>query len=357
MGTTDALVTTEAPRVRPTERAVEIETANMAAEAITRATLALVVAISLSLPQEVGTVGSTSAQSPPMTAVTLLRAAAGGALREVFSAPAPTLKALGEGGGDAGLFGPDSVAWKVHAHPAALVGGIRSLIVQTLHPLAMAAVAEHSDYRSDPLGRLQRTAAFVATTTYGNTAQAEEAVATVRRLHEHVRGFAPDGRPYFANDPELLAWVHHVEVESFLLAYRRVGPGLSDAEADRYVSEMAGLGDLMGARPLFREASSLRAWLTHHPEVHTTPEARRAVRFLTGLPVPLAARPAYAVLLGAALSLVPWRWRLQLGLLLPGPAVGRFLSEPVARALISAMGWVLGPSPALTNAGTRLLGG
>jgi uncharacterized protein (DUF2236 family) len=264
------------------------------------------------------------------------------------------LKALGGSGGDAGLFGPGSVAWKIHAHPSALVGGIRSLIVQTLHPLAMAAVAQHSDYRSDPLGRLQRTSAFVATTTFGTTAQAEEAVAAVRRVHEHVRGVAPDGRPYYANDPELLAWVHHVEVESFLLAYRRVGPGLSDADAERYVAEMARLGDLMGARPLFREVGPLREWVVHHPEAGATPEARRAVRFLTGLPLPLAARPAYAVLLGAAISLVPWRWRWPLGLLLPGPVTGRLLSEPVARALTSAMGWVLGPSPALANAGSRL---
>jgi hypothetical protein len=110
----------------------------------------------------------------------------------------------------------------------------------------------------------------------------------------------------------------------------------------------------MGARPLFREVRPLHQWLLNHPEVRATPEARRAVRFLTGLPVPLADRPAYAVLLGAAISLVPWRWRLQLGLLLPGPAAGRLVNEPLARALTSAIGWVLGPSPALANAGSRL---
>jgi uncharacterized protein (DUF2236 family) len=284
------------------------------------------------------------------------RRAAGGALREVFSAPPETLKALASAG-DAGLFGPGSVAWKVHAHPAALVGGIRSLIVQTLHPLAMAGVADHSDYRSDPLGRLQRTSAFVAVTTYGSTAQAEEAVAAVRRVHEHVRGVAPDGRPYYANDPQLLAWVHHVEVESFLLAYRRVGPGLSDAEADRYVEEMARLGDLMGARPVLTKAGALHEWLRHHPLVRATPEARAAVRFLIGLPLPLAARPAYTVFLGAAIGLVPWRWRLPLGLWLPGPVAGRLVSEPAARALVTAMGWVLGPSPALASAGDRVRDG
>ncbi|HTW07642.1 MAG TPA: oxygenase MpaB family protein [Acidimicrobiales bacterium] len=289
-----------------------------------------------------------------MGAAGFVRATVGGALRESFSAPPSVLRALADSGDGAGLFGPESVTWKVHAHPAALVGGIRSLIVQTLHPLVMTGVAQHSDYRSDPLGRLRRTAAFVATTTYGSARQAEEAVAGVRRLHEHVRGAAPDGRRYYGNDPELLAWVHHVEVESFLLAYRRVGPGLSDADADRYVEEMACVGELIGASPLFRKVGPLHEWVIHHPEVRATHEAREAVRFLSRLPVPLAAWPAYLVCLGAAISLVPWWWRLQLGLVAPGPVAGRLVSEPMARALIGAMGWVLGPSPALSNARGRV---
>lgn len=283
----------------------------------------------------------------------LAQRAAGSSLREVFSAPPRTLDAIA-GAGDEGLFGPGSVAWKVHAHPAALVGGLRSLIVQTMHPLAMAGVADHSNYRSDPLGRLQRTAAFVATTTYGSTAQAEAAVAMVRRVHERVRGVAPDGRYYEANDPALLAWVHHVEVESFLLAYWRVGPGLGPFEADQYVREMARLGELMGARPVLTRWLDVHEWVLHHPEVRVSEQARSAVRFLSSLPLPLAAKPAYTVFFAAAVSLVPLRWRLQLGLPLPGPISGRLLSQPAARALASAMGWVLGPSPALANARARV---
>ncbi len=285
----------------------------------------------------------------------LVRQAAGSSLREVFSAPRRTLDAIA-GPGDEGLFGPGSVAWRVHAHPAALVGGIRSLIVQAMHPLAMAGVADHSSYRTDPLGRLQRTAAFVATTTYGSTAQAKAAVASVRRTHERVRGVAPDGRPYDANDPALLAWVHHVEVESFLLAHQRIGPGLTEADADQYVKEMARLGELMGARPVLTRWTELHEWVLHHPDVRASEQARSAVRFLAALPVPLAARPAYAVFLGAAMSLVPLPWRLQLHVPLPGPISGRYVSEPAARALAAAMGWALGPSPALANARARVSG-
>jgi len=289
-------------------------------------------------------------------AVTLARRVAGSRLREVFSAPPRTLEAIARGS-DEGLFGPSSMAWKLHAHPSALVGGVRSLIVQTMHPLAMAGVADHSNYRADPLGRLQRTAGFVAATTYGSRGQAVAAVAAVRRAHERVRGVAPDGRPYYANDPALLAWAHHVEVESFLLAYQRVGPGLSPAQADQYVEEMARLGELMGARPVLTDWKALHEWVLHHPDACATDEARSAVRFLVTLPLPVAARPAYAIVLGAAISLVPLRWRLALRLPVPGPLTGRLVSEPAARACAAAMAWALGPSPALATARARLAAG
>ncbi|MBK5286954.1 MAG: DUF2236 domain-containing protein, partial [Acidimicrobiia bacterium] len=127
---------------------------------------------------------------------------------------------------DPGLFGPDSVTWRIHADRSMLIGGLRALLLQVLHPLAMAGVAQHSTYRRDPLGRLARTGRFVAATTYGTTAEAERAITMVTDVHQRVRGVAADGRPYSASDPALLAWVHNVEVDSFLSAYRRYGPGI-----------------------------------------------------------------------------------------------------------------------------------
>ena len=103
------------------------------------------------------------------------------------------------------------------------VGGIRALLVQSLHPLAMAGVAAHSGYKGDPWGRLQRTSTFLATTTFGTVEHAEELIERVRAIHERVRGTAPDGRPYAASDPHLLRWVHITEVDSFLAAYQRFG--------------------------------------------------------------------------------------------------------------------------------------
>lgn len=255
---------------------------------------------------------------------------------------------------DPGMFGPDSVTWQVHGNLSMLVGGLRALFLQTLHPLAMAGVAQHSRYRTDPLGRLARTASFVGTTTYGTTAEAEAAIHAIRRVHARVRGTAPDGRAYSADDPDLLAWVHHTEVESFLLAYQRIGPGLSSADADRYVAEMAGLGARLGVVDPLTTAADVRAWIREHPERRVTAEARAAARFLIAPPLPLALRPPYTVVLGAAISLMPLRPRLELGLVVPGPISGRLAWEPAARAMVSAVGWTLGTPPSLRAARERV---
>jgi uncharacterized protein (DUF2236 family) len=284
---------------------------------------------------------------------TLVRRPVGATMRRVFST-ADHPRVAEDQGGDRGLFGPDSVTWRVHGDLSMLVGGIRALMVQTVHPLAIAGVAQHSRYRTDPLGRLRRTAAFVATTTYGSTAEADAAIAKVRSIHDRVRGVAADGRAYSANDPDLLAWVHHVEVQSFLLAYQRIGPGLGRDEADQYVSEMANLGARLGVPDPITKAATLHDWLRRHPEQHVTAEARAAVRFLAWAPLPLSVRGPYAVLLAAAISLIPIRQRYALGLFLPGPISGRLACEPAARALVGALGWSLGPSPALERARSRL---
>src|SRR6201996_7703615 len=125
-------------------------------------------------------------------------------------------------------FGEDRPIRRVHADASMFVGGLRALLLQSLHPLAMAGVAEHSDYRGDPWGRLQRTSTFLAVTTFGPAADAQRAVDRVRGIHRRVHGTAPDGRPYEASDPHLLEWVLIAEVDSFLLAYQRYGAGHLD---------------------------------------------------------------------------------------------------------------------------------
>ena len=250
---------------------------------------------------------------------------------------------------DPGLFGPDSVTWRIHADRSMLIGGLRALLLQVLHPLAMAGVAQHSSYREDPLGRLARTGRFVAATTYGTSAEAERAIRTVRGVHERVRGTASDGRPYVATDPALLAWVHNVEVESFLVAYRLYGSApLTSADADRYVAEMTEVARRLGATDLPETASGLSGWIDSVPELAMTREARDAVRFLVLRSLPVRMLPTYAVVAAAAADLLPLRRRLSLGLW-PVPLADPFVVRPAASALLALLGWALGPPPLPTR--------
>ncbi|MGB5755850.1 MAG: oxygenase MpaB family protein [Acidimicrobiales bacterium] len=243
---------------------------------------------------------------------------------------------------DRGLFGPASVTWRVHGNSAMLIGGLRALMLQTLHPLAMAGVADHSDYRNDPWGRLHRTGRFVGATTYGNTASAEQMIERVRRIHDHVQGTAPDGRHYSANDPHLLLWVHVTEVDSFLAAYRRYGTGrLTDAEQDRYIDEMAVIATRLGAENIPRDRVQLAETLERYrAECRFDSQARDCVRFLLLPPVPLAARGAYGLISAASIGLLP-RWaQLMLRLPVP-PGLDPLAIRPAATVLTRTIGWLM----------------
>ncbi len=245
---------------------------------------------------------------------------------------------------DPGIFGPGSMTWKIHADKSMLVGGLRALFVQSLHPLAIAGVAEHSAYRSDPLGRLARTGRFVATTTYGTTQEAQSAIEMVRNVHSRVRGETSDGRSYNANDPALLSWVHNVEVESFLLAYRTYAKRITDNEADMYVQEMRVLGLALGADDLPETAAALSNWISNHPDAAPSDKAHEVVRFLVLPPLPLPAMPAYGVLAAAAIELLSLRQRYSLRLPLP-IITSRVVIKPSAAALLAVLSWALGPPP------------
>jgi uncharacterized protein (DUF2236 family) len=256
-------------------------------------------------------------------------------------APAPVRK---EPRTDQGLFGPDSVTWQIHSSLSMLIGGLRALMLQTLHPLAMAGVADHSDYRRDPWGRFHRTAAYIGTTTYGTTAEAEAIIAAVRRIHERITGTTPEGVPYQASNPHLLAWVHLTEVDSFLRAYRRYGDHhLSRSDADRYVSEMRAVGWRIGVQDPPDSLRSLRMQLqAMRPEMYATPQARETVRFLLAPPAPLAARPGYLVVAAGAVSLLPGFVRRELRLPV-FPGVEPILVRPATKTLLEVLGWAIGP--------------
>lgn len=240
-------------------------------------------------------------------------------------------------------FAADRPVRRVHGDASMFIGGLRALLLQSLHPLAMAAVARHSDYRADPWGRLQRTSAFLAVTTFGTASDAAEAVARVRRIHAAVRGTTRDGVPYRADDPHLLEWVHVAEVDSFLRCHRRYGETrLSRAEQDGYVADMARVAAELGVRnPPTTVAGLAERLAAFRPELRGTPEAREAARFLLLTPpVPAPARIPYAAIAAAAVASLPAWTRLPLRLPLL-PVTERTAVRLAGHGITGAIRWLL----------------
>lgn len=189
---------------------------------------------------------------------------------------------------DDGFFGPASVTWRVSTDLTAPVAGLRSLLMQALHPRAMAGVDQHSDWRRDPVGRLAATSAYLATVSFGERAAAERAAERVRRIHDHVRGVDPvTGRPYAAGDPELLLWVHAALVDSGVAAAAWFGTPLAQEEGDRYVAEMVIAAELVGVPRALIPASlsALRHYISSvRRELRCTPAAAESMAYLLDPP-------------------------------------------------------------------------
>jgi uncharacterized protein (DUF2236 family) len=242
-------------------------------------------------------------------------------------------------------FGPDRPIRTVHGDASMFIGGLAALLLQSLHPLAMAAVAAHSGYRGDPWGRLQRTSTFLAVTTYGTAADAQRAVDHVRAIHDRIHGTTPDGTPYHAADPHLLGWVHAAETESFLRAHQRFGARPLDAAGyDAYVADTARVAEALGVTDPPRDRAELSAVLEdYRPELRASGEARAAARFLLlQPPLPLPARPLYAGLAANAVALLP-SWARTLLWLPRLPLVEDLTVRPAGEALTRTIRWALSP--------------
>ena len=292
------------------------------------------------------TAGDHGAGTPTLAAMDPMRVAIARAIRSRVAGPGArtVVREIVEADGER-WFAPDRPIRTVHSDTAMFVGGLRALLLQSLHPLAMAGVAAHSDYRSDPWGRLQRTAEFLTWTTFGTTEQAAKACRRVRRVHATVTGTAPDGRPYRATDPHLLLWVHLAEIDSFLAAHQRYGsPPLDADQRDGYVADMARVAEAVGVvEPPRSEAQLRTALASYRPELRGTKEARDAARFLLLPPLPLAAYGPYACLAASAVSLLPWWARLPLRLPVL-PVTEAVVVRPAGKALMEVIRWALAPS-------------
>lgn len=239
-------------------------------------------------------------------------------------------------------FAEDRPIRLVHGDASMFIGGLRALLLQSLHPLAMAGVANYSDYRQDPWGRLQRTADFLAATSFGPADEAEKIVNRVKSVHVKVNGTASDGRTYSATDPHLLKWVHVAEIDSFLWTYQKFSRApLDQAGRDGYVFDAAFVARAVGVvNPPETEAQLRETINSYRPELRSTKESRDATKYLLFKPpLPGAAKVAYWLLITATIATLPiWTRRpLRLPYI---PIFERLLLRPLGWLMTGAIRWV-----------------
>lgn len=266
--------------------------------------------------------------------------------RRIFDPPGPAVD-FTRPRGDPGLYGPESVTWRVHANPISLaVGGVAAVVLELAEPRVRTGVWEHSAFRRDPLGRMKRTGDAAMVTTFGPTDAALARIERVNRLHARVSGVTPEGTPYHALDSELLAWVHLTAAYGFLKSYRRyVDPGLSRVDQDRYYAEGAKVAHLMGAVDAPVSASDaearldvMRCSLRRHPIIH---EFLSIVRRTA--PLGIAGRALQPLLVEASLNLLPEWVRSDLGL--DTRPLMSAAADTVLRRLAIAAQWAPSPIP------------
>ncbi|TDK24795.1 DUF2236 domain-containing protein [Arthrobacter crusticola] len=245
-------------------------------------------------------------------------------LRTTFTAGDPAIPQWQldlEQGDDVGYFVPGSAVWAVNGSMTPLVAGVRALLLQALHPGAMAGVHAHSSFREDPLGRLANTIRWIFTVTYGSQRTAQEGSAFVQRLHQRVRGTYVDSngttREYSAADPALVRWVHLAFTDAFLAAHKAYGDPIPGG-GDQYVAEWAQAGELMGVESPPRSEAELAAQLrAFDPELTNSDQVQEALAYIKRPPLPASQRLGYRVLFAAAVATLEPRHREMLGLRVP----------------------------------------
>jgi uncharacterized protein (DUF2236 family) len=262
--------------------------------------------------------------------------------REIFAEPT----------GDPGLIGSGSVSWELHSDVSAVAtAGIASIVLELLHPSVMAGVGQQSRYREQPYRRAQTTFGWVVTTTFGSTASAERLIERVKRMHARINGVRPDGRPYRALDPELIAWVHTCIPWGVMTAYERFNRSLSDAEKDSYLAEQSVVGLMSGADEVPTTVAELEAFVEHmRPKLEVGALTREFFDFLIDGPLgPLVppgplGRPFKRFQVESGMSLAP-RWAQEMAGFDRPQIVQRLMQAPSMHAYARALRWSFGTPP------------
>jgi uncharacterized protein (DUF2236 family) len=262
--------------------------------------------------------------------------------RAVFAEPA----------GDPGLIGPGSVSWELHTDVSAVaIAGTAAIAMELLHPSVMAGVGQQSNYREDPFRRARTTFGWVITNTFGSTRAAERMIERVKRMHERVNGTRPDGVPYRALEPELIAWVHSSIPYAVMTAYERFNRPLSVEEKDRYLDEQSVIALMSGAEEVPTTLADLEAFIEEmRPKLAYTDMLGEFFDFLVEGPIgaltppgPLAG-PSKRFQVASGMSLAP-RWAQEMTGFDRPEAVQRLLHAPSMHAYARALRWAFGTPP------------
>lgn len=255
----------------------------------------------------------------------------------------PSTPAIARALDGSGLFAPDSISWRVHIDMTGMmVGGIAALMLQMLHPKVLAGVWDHSNFREDMYARLRGTARFIAQTTFETRTSAEEQIVRVRHIHDAVSGTLPDGTPYTAKDPHLLAWVHVAEASSFLAGWIRYGePRMSLADQDRYFAEIALIAEMLGADPIPRSRAEAEAITRDFlPELKADERSSEVLHLLMNQrPPSMMLVPFQVMTMSAAIDLLPdWARTMHA---LRGPRFSRPAVHAGTRTVAEVVRWAL----------------
>lgn len=253
---------------------------------------------------------------------------------------------------DPGLLGPESISWRIVGDISSIVGGARSLLIQSAHVEVVSGVHEHSNYRSDPFGRLTRTAQYVNIVNYGAMPEVSLIVAMVNKAHANVKGVSQAGVPYNASDPALLSWVHNTLTDSLLSAYISYGPlPLSAQDADKFIVEQHKVGALLGANDMPSTKESLHAWIVDHPRAIATTAMRDSVAFIKKPPLGLIQQMGWSILVKGALSTVDVKL---LNIIDPSSSKPSKFGTWATKRLLRYLRAIMGQSPSLIAAVNRV---
>ena len=256
--------------------------------------------------------------------------------------------ASGEG---RGLYLPDDAPWVVHADLGTLVGGVRALLMQALHPGSLAGVRTHSRYKDDPLGRLAGTIRWLTITTFASHEALAAEASRVNRMHDRVKGqyesSSGESRSYRAADPDLLRWVHIAFMDSFLRSHQIFSTTPIPGGADAYVRLWAKSVDPLGLTDVPMNEKELLTWLDHYrSELVVNDDTRDVIQWLRNPPLPVAARTVYALLFQSALASLPPEHRELIGL----KSLPLSILQPITRTLLKSIRLAIGPENPLVDA-------